>query len=251
LLQSLEAAKSLPKKARFLSGFSCPINGSEKALEKRCFQSLLHGCSRCPEIGRFLDGIFLVSLLIMSFDTLLQAHYPLPPASLDSLRQAASLVDLPKGTILFTDNLIGEEVYFLQQGMARAYVLRDQQEVTFWFGGEGTILLSIQGYLLQRVSYETIELLEDSHLVRLSARTLRRLYTTDIHLANWGRVLVEQEWLRTEQQLIARQFRTAAERYAELLQQRPDLLQRVSLGHIASYLGITQVTLSRVRASLR
>ncbi len=63
--------------------------------------------------------------------------------------------------------------------------------------------------------------------------------------------MVERVWLQTEQQLIARQFRTAAERYADLLEQNPQLLQRVALGHIASYLGITQVTLSRVRAQFK
>lgn len=185
----------------------------------------------------------------MPFTALFQAHYLLPETSLARLQHAASLVELPKGTRLFTDDRVGEEVYFVQRGLARAYVQQDAREVTFWFGEEGTVLFSIQGYLAQQVSYETIELLEDSQLVRLPIRTLHSLYATDVHLANWGRVLVEREWLRTEQQLIARQFRSAAERYADLLRQRPRLLQRVSLGHIASYLGITQVTLSRVRAN--
>lgn len=187
----------------------------------------------------------------MPLATLLQTHYPLPEPSLANLQQAATLVELPKGTLLFTDDRVGEDVYFVQHGFARAYVRQDAQEVTFWFGGEGTVLFSIQGYLAQQVSYEVIELLEDSQLVRLPVRTLHGLYAADVHLANWGRVLVEREWLRTEQQLIARQFRSAAERYAELIRQRPDLLQRVSLGHLASYLGVTQVTLSRVRAALK
>lgn len=185
----------------------------------------------------------------MSFAALLQAHYALPETSLACLQQTATLVELPKGTHLFTDDRVGEDVYFILRGLARAFVRQDAQEVTFWFGSEGDVLLSIQGYLAQRVSYETIELLEDSQLVRLSARTLHRLYATDIHLANWGRVLIEQEFLRTEQQLIAQQFRPAAERYADLVRQRPALLQRVSLGLIASYLGVTPVTLSRVRAA--
>lgn len=187
----------------------------------------------------------------MPFATLLQAHYPLPEASLARLQHAATLVELPKGTRLFTDDRVGDDIYFVQRGLARAYVRQDTQEVTFWFGGEGTVLFSIRGYLARQVSYEIIELLEDSQLVRLPVRTLHGLYATDTHLANWGRVLVEREWLRTEQQLIARQFRSAVQRYADLVRQRPDLLQRVSLGHIASYLGVTQVTLSRVRAALK
>jgi CRP-like cAMP-binding protein len=106
----------------------------------------------------------------------------------------------------------------------------------------------MRGYTERAVSYETVELLEDGGLFRLNMAALQVLYQTDVHLANWGRVLVERVWQQTEQQLIARQFRTAEERYADLLHHSPHLLQRVALGHLASYLGITQVTLSRVRA---
>jgi len=163
----------------------------------------------------------------------------------------AEYVELPQGTRLFRDDILAQHVYVLQRGLARAYARRADGEVTFWFSEEGGVLVSIRGYTEQAVSYETIELLEDSCLYRFPMLALQQLYQTDVHLANWGRVMVERVWLQAEQQLIARQFRTAAERYAELLQRSPHLLQRVALGHIASYLGITQVTLSRVRAKLK
>ncbi|MBO0358027.1 Crp/Fnr family transcriptional regulator [Hymenobacter sp. BT186] len=187
----------------------------------------------------------------MTLSEILQTTYPLPAASLDKMLTLAKYVELPKGTLLFRDDQLAHSIYVLQHGLARAYAQRADQEVTFWFSAEGAVLASIRGYTEQAVSYETIELLEDSGLFQLDMQALQQLYASDVHLANWGRVMVERVWLQTEQQLIARQFRTAAERYTDLLQQRPELLQRVALGHIASYLGITQVTLSRVRAQLR
>lgn len=187
----------------------------------------------------------------MTLPDILQATYPLPPDSLAKMLALAEYVELPQGTQLFRDDKLAHHVYVLQHGLARAYARRADGEVTFWFSEEGGVLVSIRGYTEQALSYETIELLEDSRLFRLDAQALRELYRTDIHLANWGRVLVERVWLQAEQQLIARQFRTATERYADLLHHSPHLLQRVALGHIASYLGITQVTLSRVRAKLR
>jgi CRP-like cAMP-binding protein len=187
----------------------------------------------------------------MSLPDILRATYPLPPASLAQLLALAKYVVLPKGTCLFRDDTLAHSIYVLQHGLARAYARRADREVTFWFSEPGAMLVSMRGYTEQAVSYETIELLEDSGLFRLPMQALRDLYRTDVHLANWGRVLVERVWQQAEQQLIARQFRTAEERYAELLQHSPHLLQRVALGHIASYLGITQVTLSRVRAKLR
>ncbi|GAB2962507.1 Crp/Fnr family transcriptional regulator [Hymenobacter coalescens] len=188
---------------------------------------------------------------MMTLSEILQTIYPLPPASLAKVLALAEYVELPKGTLLFRDDQLAHHIYVLQRGLARAYARQQEREVTFWFSDEGAVLVSIRGYTEQAVSYETIELLEDSGLFRLNMRALQQLYQTDVHLANWGRVMVERVWLQTEQQLIARQFRTAAERYADLLRQNPQLLQRVALGHIASYLGITQVTLSRVRAQLK
>ncbi|WP_188814388.1 Crp/Fnr family transcriptional regulator [Hymenobacter cavernae] len=187
----------------------------------------------------------------MTLPDILQTTYPLPKASLDKLLALAEYVELPQGTCLFRDDQLAHHIYVLQHGLARAYARRADREVTFWFSGEGAVLVSIRGYTEQTVSYETIELLEDSGLSRIHMQALQDLYRTDVHLANWGRVMVERVWLQTEQQLIARQFRTAEERYADLLHQSPHLLQRVALGHIASYLGITQVTLSRVRAKLK
>ena len=190
----------------------------------------------------------LSSPLSMTLSEILQTTYPLPDGSLDKILALAEYVELPKGTVLFRDDTLAHYIYVVQRGLARVYARRADREVTFWFSGEGAVLVSIRGYIEQAVSYETIELLEDSSLYRIPMPALRQLYQIDVHLANWGRALVERVWQQTEQQLIARQFRTAEERYADLLLQNPHLVQRVALGHIASYLGITQVTLSRVRA---
>lgn len=184
----------------------------------------------------------------VSLPTLLQKTYPLPTSSLEKMVALAAYVELPRGTVLFRDDQLAQHIYLLQHGLARAYARREDREVTFWFSGEGAVLVSIRGYIKQAMSYETIDLLEDSGLFQFDMHALQQLYRTDVHLANRGRVMVERVWQQTEQQLIARQFRTAEERYAELLEHHPHLLQRVALGHIASYLGITQVTLSRVRA---
>lgn len=187
----------------------------------------------------------------MTLPELLHTVYPLPEASLAKVLALAEYVELPQGTLLFRDDALAHHMYVLQHGLARAYARHADGEVTFWFSEQNAVLVSIRGYTEQAVSYETIELLEDSRLFRLNMRALQQLYLADIHLANWGRVLVERVWLQAERQLIARQFRTAAERYADLVQRSPHLLQRVALGHIASYLGITQVTLSRVRAKFK
>lgn len=109
----------------------------------------------------------------------------------------------------------------------------------------------MKSYVANEKGYEDIELLEDCELYELKAAQLQKLFEEQIDIANWGRKFAEKELVKTEERLISRQFRTATERYINLLKNNPDLIQRVQLGHIASYLGITQVSLSRIRAEIK
>lgn len=132
--------------------------------------------------------------------------------------------------------------------MARAYSVRDNKEITYWFGAEGDVAISYFSYVANKPGYETVELLEDAVLYSISQEKLQELYSTNIEISNWGRKLAEYELIRTEQAFVVQQSLPAAIRYQQLLDQNPHLIRRVQLGYIASYLGVTQVTLSRIRA---
>lgn len=177
--------------------------------------------------------------------------YPLPKASLEQLLALLETSELPKGSFLFKAGLVSHRIYFLEVGIARAFCYKEDKEVTFWFGAEGDIILPYYSYIANKPGYETVELLEDSLLYSIDLQSIQELFRTDIALANWGRKLAEYELVKTEERFIGMQFQTALERYKALLAQHPQLLQRVQLGYIASYLGVTQVTLSRIRAELR
>ncbi len=129
---------------------------------------------------------FLLFSIAMTLSELLQTTYSLPVASLEKVLALATHVELPRGTLLFRDDQLAHHIYVLERGLARAYARRDDREVTFWFSGEGAVLVSIRGYMERAVSYETIELLEDSGLFQFNAQALQQLYQTDVHLANWG-----------------------------------------------------------------
>ena len=110
---------------------------------------------------------------------------------------------------------------------------------------------SMKSFVNDEKGYETIELMEDSVLYMLERGQLYRLFEEDIHIANWGRKFAEKELLKTEERLIPLLFTTASERYRKLLRDNPELLLRLPLECLASYLGITPVSLSRIRAELR
>lgn|SRR5690606_16585473 len=172
----------------------------------------------------------------------------------NSLRKLADImcpIDLPKGYLLFNAGKLERDVYFMARGIARVYYYHGANTVTLCFNSEGDVLVSLRSYIEYQPGYENIELLEPSRLLQLKTEDLNKLYASDIHIANWGRRLAEQELIKTEERLMSKLFNTASERYRQLIQQQPELLQRVQLGYIASYLGISQVTLSRIRAEVR
>lgn len=187
----------------------------------------------------------------MIIDQILDIIAPLPEQSRQILKSTIEEVDLPKGTIVLKADRIEKTIFFIKKGIVRAYSHLENGEVTFWFGKEGDTIVSMKSYVENQKGYENIELLENCKLYVLKSDNLQQLYNVDIHIANWGRKFAERELIKTEERLISLQFKNATERYIELLEKNPDLIQRVQLGHIASYLGITQVSLSRIRADIR
>jgi CRP-like cAMP-binding protein len=187
----------------------------------------------------------------MDLDTILDNIYPLPQRSKALLKEKIAEIAYPKATILFKVNRISSKVYFIKKGIVRAFASPNDEEITFWFGKEGDAVISMKNYVEDQKGYETIELLEPCELYEIPTEDLRALYNNDIQIANWGRKFAEQELVKVEERFISRQCKAAVERYKDLINNDPDLLQRVQLSHIASYLGITPVSLSRIRAELK
>lgn len=187
----------------------------------------------------------------MNIDQIIDSIHPLPEASRSALKENIAEVTYPKGHLLFRAGKIETNIYFIKKGLVRACTDQEDNEITYWFGKEGQTVISMKSYVGNQKGYENIELLEDGELYVLKAKDLQKLFNEDIYIANWGRKFAEQELVIMEERFISRQFQTATERYKQLLKNDPGLIQRVQLGHIASYLGITQVSLSRIRAEIR
>ncbi len=188
---------------------------------------------------------------MITIEQAIQAIYKLEIGSLEKLRTISSIETFSKGKILMRADRVEGDLYIILDGLVRAYTLVNDNEFTFWFGRAGDPVLSMRSYIYGLKGYEDIEVLEESTFIRIPHSHLQQLYAQDIEIANWGRRLAEIELVKAEELFISRQFKTAGERYKELLDVSPDLIQRVPLGIIASFLGITQVSLSRIRAELK
>ncbi len=187
----------------------------------------------------------------MDIEQILDKIYPLSESSKLILKNHIVELSFPKNKILISADKIEKDFYFIKKGIARTFVYTDGDETTFSFGKEGDTIISMKSYIANQKGYENVELLEDCLVYKLNTQDIRKLYTENIEIANWGIKFAENELLKAEDRLLTRQFGTATNRYEILLKNYPNLLQRVQLGYIASYLGITQVSLSRIRANIK
>ncbi len=172
----------------------------------------------------------------------------LPPASEGALLEVCSLIKVPKNEYLQQPGQTCRTIYFIQKGLARIFYYKEDVDVTESFSAENTIVARAESLFAGRPSQKGIHILEDAEIIGINATVLFQLYDEHPKIERLFRKIFEQAYVQTIQKIESIQFHSAEERYQTLLQEQPDLLQRVSLKHIASYLGITQVTLSRIRA---
>ena len=172
----------------------------------------------------------------------------LPAVIVQQLSAATISQKVPKDHQLLRSRTTSREIYFVVSGLARTFYELDGRDVTQYFATEGTIIGGVDSFFSQRPSDIQIQTLEPCLLQSISYQTLEKLYQQSHALERVGRLLSTQAFLRMQERLYSLQFHSATQRYHNLLASSPDILQRASLGHVASYLGMTQVTLSRIRA---
>lgn len=165
--------------------------------------------------------------------------------ALDSILQRH---ELPKGHDLIRPGAICREFYFIEKGLTRTYYLKDGKDITDWLSAENSIAVSLLSFLSGMPDRRGIQLLEDSVLYSVSHNKIESLCQEHHDIERMVRLILSQGIVQLQQRFDNLHFATAYERYQQLIEHNPSLIARVPLGMIASWLGITQETLSRIRA---
>lgn len=152
-----------------------------------------------------------------------------------------------KGDFFLKQNQAVSSLFILEKGLVRSFYIKDGNEVNSWFGFENIILGSLMPLFYNQPSIESIQFLEESVIYYISSNDLDYFYLKYNEMNTIGRKMAEEYCKILEDRIFSLQTETAEQRYNSLLKFQPDATQRISLGHIASYLGIKQETLSRVR----
>jgi CRP-like cAMP-binding protein len=176
--------------------------------------------------------------------------YPLSSVAQNALVGCFKELVLAKNEFLVTEGKTCRHLYFLQQGALRGFYNLDGKEITHWFAFEEDFVTSFHSFITQQPAVENIQLMEGCILWAISKERLTQLLEQYHELERVVRITYEKYYIRLEERFVNAQFKTAAERYHDLLAQTPHIVERAPLGAVASYLGISQETLSRIRGRL-
>ncbi|MBM6857564.1 Crp/Fnr family transcriptional regulator [Mediterranea massiliensis] len=162
-------------------------------------------------------------------------------------------IRVPRKTILIKPLVKDNNVYMIERGIARSFNLINGKEMTSWFSQEGELIYSTNSFYGTTEGYENerVQVLEDSLLYYIPIPELKGLCFRHIEISNWLRLLHQKAFVEMERRLIYRLYMSAEERYKDLYQKDAGIFQRVNLSYIASYLGISPVTLWKLRKDIK
>jgi CRP-like cAMP-binding protein len=172
---------------------------------------------------------------------------PLTQEAENAIAEISTMVSIKKNKDLQPIGHTCKTIYFINKGVARIYYFKDGIDITEGFFFENSIIARVESLFTGKPSRKAIQVLEDAEIVAINAKALFKLYNSFPEIERLFRKIFEAAYVDTVNRIEGIQFHAAEERYNALLNEAPNVLQRVPLKYVASYLGITQVSLSRIR----
>jgi CRP-like cAMP-binding protein len=180
----------------------------------------------------------------------IKTYHSVSAEAQSALEQCFEQVILSQGEYLLTEGKTCRHLYFLESGAVRGFYNLEGKEITYWFGFENDFVASFHSFTTGQPAVDNIQLLEGSILWSINKDSLTKLLNQYHDIERLVRIAYEKYYIRLEERFVNSQFKTATERYENLLKENPHILERVPLTHVATYLGISQETLSRIRGRL-
>ncbi|HOU46414.1 MAG TPA: Crp/Fnr family transcriptional regulator [Chitinophagales bacterium] len=177
-------------------------------------------------------------------------HYDitfLTPNEWMTLIQYGSIKSLKKGENFITANQVNTKIAFILKGGFRFFYEKNDNEITCLLGFENNLIGSFESNILKQPCTQTIQAIEESELFVIDYKDLEKLYDKSPKFERVGRIILEYYLAYLQQRVTSYLLDTPEQRYVRLINETPNLLNRVPLQYIASYIGVTPVSLSRIR----
>lgn len=168
-------------------------------------------------------------------------------ADKDLLKSALTFRRVDSKTELVSYDKPTDELFFLIKGCIRKYYIKDGEQITIYIMTENNFIAAFDSFVTGVKSNETIECLEPCEMLILKRKDLDRLYKEIPLMNEFVRKILEQTLIQFQLALTSFILDNPEERYTKLLAQNPEILNRVPQHMLATYLGITATSLSRIR----
>ena len=196
----------------------------------------------------FVNQTFDEAAIFDAFKAHLQTMSPIADHLWSLLTAAMVITSSKKGELLLEEGAVCKHIYFIYKGAFRFLYLKENEEVTTGLFTEGICMTNMKSLTTLQPSNIFIETLEDAIVVKLSKESMIQLYKDAPPLEGVGRVIVEHMLADEADWKEIYTIYNPGERYRFLVNKAPQLLQKIPLQHIASFLGMRRETLSRIRS---
>ena len=177
----------------------------------------------------------------------LNGLHPMSEDLTEKIKTITKITSHPRKTILLKEGDVNNNACMVLSGLVRAYYLNEGKDITSRFMDEGFIITSWISFYTRKPGNEFLETQEDTSLACVHYNDIQKLYDEFPEFNIIGRKQVEYSFYMSELRTRMLRKHTAEEKYRFFLENHPNLMQRVSLKHIATYLGMNEETLSRIR----
>ncbi|HCT23894.1 MAG TPA: cyclic nucleotide-binding protein [Chitinophagaceae bacterium] len=173
------------------------------------------------------------------------------PALMHSFTAAWDAQEADANNVLLHIGQVSNHIYFASSGIARIYYNKHGKEITEWIAMAPGFFFSITSFFHRKPSRLGIHLIAPSKIYGIHHDTMMELASKHHSVETWFRNAMSGALILSQERMDSILFETAQQRYERLLLEQPELIQKVPLSYIASFLGITQETLSRMRAAVK
>ena len=180
----------------------------------------------------------------------IKSYVKLPPENLEEIAERFRSRRLNKNDSLLREGETCRDLVFVQSGCLRLYYIKEDVEVCVWFSFEHSSAIEISSFISERPSEYFLQAIEDSEILYLPKTELNRLYQAYPEMQEMMRHFWEDVILNLIERFTSLQKDSAEKRYKDLMN-KPDYLQKIPQKYLASFIGVTPTSLSRIRRIIR
>lgn len=163
----------------------------------------------------------------------------------------SSVLRIPKGKALIKAGETNSSIFFIAKGVVRGFMRYAGQEITTWINDENEIVATIRNFEIPQPSNEELQAIEDMVCIEIPREVLEYVYNAYPETNRIGRLILALNYRDAEERAYISRIPTAEGRYRRFLEHQGNLITRIPLKYIASYLGMKVETLSRIRSKIK